>query len=73
MFVDRHEQFDIVDNCANLLKKIEELKSYMIEFFEDDVMKLKVYLSDYVVEGENCQLIIIITHNKYTFFANNGV
>lgn len=73
VFVNGHERSDIVENCANFLKKIEELKSYMVEFFEDGAMKPKVYPSNYVIEGENCQPIILITHDKCIFSANNGV
>lgn len=31
-------------------------------------MKAKINLSDYAVEGSNWQPIIVITHDKYTFF-----
>lgn len=54
VFVDRHEQSNVVEDCANFLKKIKELKSYMIEFFKDGAIKPKVYPSDCIVKGENC-------------------
>lgn len=53
VFVDKQEQSDIVEDRANFLKKMEELKPYIIEVFEDDVIKPKVYPSDCAVGGEN--------------------
>lgn len=55
------------------MKKIKKLKSYIIEFLEDGVMKPKVYPSNYVVRIEYYQPIIIITYNKYIFAANSGI
>ena len=73
VFVDGHERSDVVEDRINFLKRIKELKSYMVEFDENGAMKPKVYPSDCVVERENRQLIIVITHNKCTFFVNDGV
>lgn len=52
---------------------MEELKPYIVEFDKNDVMKLKVYFSDWAVRGNNWWPIIVITHNKCTFFANNRI
>lgn len=52
---------------------IKEMEPYFIEFREDDVMKDKNYLLDYIVKGENCRPIIVITHNEYIFLANDGI
>ena len=52
-FVDGHEKSDVVEDYANFLKKMEELKPYMVEFFEDGAMKPKVYPSYCAVGGEN--------------------
>ena len=71
VFVDRHEQSDVVEDCANFLKKMEELKPYMVKFFEDSAMKPKVYPSDCAVGGENRQPIIVITHDECIFSAND--
>ncbi len=73
VFVDGHEQSDVVEDRANFLKKMEELKPYMFEFFEDGAMKPKVYPSNCVVGGKNRQPIIVITHDECTFSANDGV
>lgn len=43
----------------------------MIKFNENGIIKAKDYLIDYIIRGEKYCLIIIITHNKYTFFTNN--
>lgn len=45
----------------------------MIEFEKDETMKAKVYPDDYAVEGQNRRPVIIITHDKCTFSANDGV
>ena len=71
IFLDKHKQSDIVEDCVNFLKKMEEYKSYIVEFFEDDAMKPKIYLFNYTISDKNCQAIIVITHNKYIFFGNN--
>lgn len=73
MFVDGHERSDIVEDSTNFLRRMEELKPYMVEFDENDVMKPKVYSSDCAVRGENRRPIIVITHDECTFSANDGV
>ena len=45
----------------------------MVQFFEDGIIKPKVYPSNYVIKGENCQPIIVITYDECTFFINNSV
>ena len=45
----------------------------MVKFNKDSTMKPKTYPPDCVVEGENKQPIIMITHDKCTFSANDGV
>lgn len=50
---------------------MEELKLYIVKFNKDSVMKAKDYLIDStIVEKEYCP-IIIITHDKYIYFAND--
>ena len=53
VFTNRYEWPNVVKNCNNFLKKIEELKPYIIEFEEDDGMKAKISLFDCAVEGLN--------------------
>lgn len=73
VFIDGHERSDVVEDRNNFLKKMEELKPYMVEFEEDGAMKAKTYPSDCAVGGSNRRLIVVITHNKCTFSANNGI
>lgn len=73
VFIDRHKWFDVVEECIDFLRRMEELKPYRVEFNEDDTMKPKVYSSDCIVNGEKHQPIIVITHDEYTFFANNDI
>lgn len=45
----------------------------MVEFEEDGTIKDKIYPHDCAVRGKNWQLVILITHDKCTFFANDGI
>lgn len=46
---------------------MKELEPYLVEFKIDDIIKIKNYLLDYIIKSGNCQPIIVIMHNKYTF------
>lgn len=52
VFVNKHKKLDIIKVCKNFFTKIEELKPYMVEFEEDNIMKPKAYFSDCVVRGD---------------------
>ena len=58
-------------NC--FLTKIVELKPYIVEFNENGAMKAKDYPVNYIVGEEKCRLIIVITYDECTFFANDGI
>ena len=73
MFVDGHERPDVVEDCVNFFKKMEELKPYIVEFDQDGAMKLKMYPFDCAVRGEDCRSVIIITHDECTFSINDGI
>lgn len=73
VFVDGHERSDIVEDRKNFLKKMEELKPYMVTFEENGTMKPKIYPPDCAVGGDNRRPIIVITHDECTFSANDGV
>ena len=73
VFIDGHERSDVVEDRKNFLKKMEELKPYMIEFEEDGTIKAKTYPSDCVVGGPNRRPIVVITHDECTFSANDGI
>ena len=32
VFVDGHERSDLVEDCTHFLKRMEEVKTYMVEF-----------------------------------------
>ena len=73
IFVNRHERSDVVEDCKNFLLKMEELKPYVVEFKEDGTIKPKAYPFHCTVGGDERQPIIVITHDKCIFSANNGV
>lgn len=73
VFVDGHERSDVIKDRVNFLKKMEELKPYMVEFEESGAMKPKVYPIDCVVGGEDRRPVIVITHDECTFSANDGI
>lgn len=39
VFVDKHKRTDVVEDRKNFLKKIERLKPYMMEFYENSVIR----------------------------------
>ena len=52
---------------------MEELKPYMVEFYDNGAMKLKVYPSDCAVRSEVHHPIIVIFHDECIFSTNNRV
>ena len=52
VFVDGYNQADVMQDCKNFLKRLKELKLYMVEFEEDSTMKPKIYPSDCIVRGD---------------------
>ncbi len=73
MFINGHQQLGVIEDCKIFFNKIEKLKPYIVEFDKDGVIKPKVYALDCIVGGNNQWPIIVITHDKYTFFANNEI
>ena len=71
--MDEHEQPNMVKDCKKILNTIKDLEPYFVEFKEDGSMKTKEYLDDYVVRGDKRCPVIVITHNEYTFSANDGI
>ena len=53
IFIDRYKQVDIIEDYKKFLKRMEELKLYKIKFDKYNIMKLKVYFSNYIVERNN--------------------
>lgn len=71
--IDGHERSNIMEDCKNFLQKIKEFKPYIIDFEENGTMESKIYLSNWVVDGNNWRSIIIITYDKYISLANNKI
>ena len=54
------------------LREIKSLLPYFIEFKKDGTIISKEYLDDYIVEGPNWQLIIMIVYDENTFSVNHN-
>lgn len=52
---------------------MKDLEPYLVEFEEDGLMKTKNYLDNCVVGGDILRPIIVITHDKCTFSANDRI
>ena len=57
----------------NFLKKIDELKFYIIEFDKFNIIKPKIYPLNCAINGDNQQLVILIIHNKYIFLTHDKI
>lgn len=53
MFVNRHKQLNIIESCKRFLKKIKELKLYLVEFDKNSIIKNKTYLFDYILGSKD--------------------
>lgn len=73
VFVDGHERSDVIEDCKRFLEKMEELKSYLVEFNEDGTMKEKDYPANCAMGGCDRRPVILITHDECTFSANDGI
>lgn len=71
--INGHEQPNIIEDYKVFLNKIKELKPYIVKFNNNSTIKPKLYPPNCVVGSNNWQLIIIITYNKYIFFANDSI
>ncbi len=54
------------------LSEMKSLLPYFVEFFDNGSILPKVYLDDYAVGRSDQRPIIMITHDKSTFSANDG-
>ncbi len=71
--MDGHEKPDVVEDRTHFLKKMEELKPFLVEFNEGGTMRSKVYLPNCVVGGKDYRPIIVITHDECIFSAIDGI
>ncbi len=54
VFIDRHECLDVLKDQNNFLSRIEDLKPYMIKFYENSAMKPKIHPSDWAMKSDDC-------------------
>lgn len=73
IFINKYKHLNIIEDQNNFLTKIKDLISHIVKFYEDNKMKPKIYLCNYVVGGNDKQLIIIITYDKYIFSIYNNI
>lgn len=66
MFVDGHERLDVLEGRKWFLRTIKDME------FRDGTMKEKYYSLDYAIGSDQCQPVIIITHNECIFSLNDG-
>ena len=52
---------------------MKEMKSYLIKFKTDSIIKKKHYFLNCIIKNKNYQLIIIIINNEYIFSINNNI
>lgn len=72
VFIDGHECADVIEYHNQFLTKMEALKPSLVEFEESSLIKPKTYPDDCAIKSSNRQSVILITHNKSTFNANNS-
>ena len=72
VFINGHECTNVVEDWKNFLKTISDLQLYLVEFDSKENIKDKIYPHDCQVGGTNRQSVIVITHDEYTFSANDG-
>lgn len=73
IFINWHEQVDIVKDYKNFFKWRKELKLYIIKFEKNNILRPKIYPANCTVWGDWQWLVIIITHNNCIFSANNRI
>ena len=73
VFVNGHKWSNVREDCKRFLNKIKELKLYLVEFNETNIIKNKTYLLNCIVWDGDCRPIIIITYNKCIFMVNDDI
>ena len=53
IFIDRHEQINIIKDYKNFLRKIKVLNPYIVKFNKFCIIKPKIYLLDCIVGKDN--------------------
>ena len=73
VFIDGHEQPDVIEDRKKFLNTMKDLEPYLVEFEEDGSIKTKEYPDDCAVGGDKRRPVIVITHDGCTFLANDGI
>ena len=63
----------MVEDCENSVKKMEELRLYLVELDENSAIQDNMYPLDCVVGGKDCQPVIVIIYDKYAFSADDVI
>lgn len=71
VFVDEHERQNVIEDRIKFLKAMADLKPYLVEFEDNDMIKPKLYPKDCQVGKNDCKPVICIIHDECTFSANN--
>ena len=71
VFFDGHEREDVVDYRELFLDNMKALLPYLVEFKEDGFILPKEYSKDCAMGKSDQKPIILITHDKNTFLAND--
>ena len=72
MFFDGHEREDVNKYRKTFFHDMNLVLPYFVEFSEDGTIVSKEYPSDCTIDEPEKRLIIMITHDKSTFYANDG-
>lgn len=73
IFVNEHKWLNMVKNYKRFFNKMEELKLYLIGLDKNSKIIDKAYLFNCTIDSKNRWPVIVITHNKCTFFINNNI
>lgn len=60
-------------DCENFLKKIEELKPYIVKLYKNGIIRPKTYPLDYAIGERNLKPVIVIIYDKCIFSIKDWV
>ena len=72
VFFDGHKWEDVVEYRETFLSKLKLLLPYFMGFSDNSSILPKAYPDNCIVGGSDQRPIIMITHDKNTFSANNS-
>ena len=72
VFVNGHECLDVIKDRVKFLMFMKKLEPYLVEFEKNYTIKAKIYPRNCNIRRENQRLIICITHDEFTFLANDS-